>query len=110
VHELTTPTRRVTGATLVTVFGTLLVVVALVQATWIPRLAHDDFDALVRAHGGSMTHSATYPDTFRLMSAQRRMLQNAYVGAAGLLLVGLGGAAMVRGAGLDRLDSTGAQR
>lgn len=49
-------------------------------------------------------------DTYRLMSAQRRMLQNAYVALSGLLLVGLGGAAMVRGAGRYRPDSTGGDR
>jgi hypothetical protein len=45
--------------------------------------AHDDFSALVQRAGGSMSHSATYPDTYRALSAQRRMLQNGYLGAGG---------------------------
>jgi hypothetical protein len=76
--------------------GIVLVVVAYLQAGSIPRLAHDDFGVLVQRVGGSMSHSATYPDTYRAMSAQRRMLQNAYLGGAGLVLMTIGGLALLR--------------
>jgi hypothetical protein len=76
--------------------GLLLVVVAFAQAGAIPRLAHEDFGRLVQAAGGSMSHSPTYPDTYRAMSAQARMLQNAYLGGGGLVLMVLGGLALLR--------------
>jgi hypothetical protein len=76
--------------------GIVLVAIAYVHAAAIPRLAHDDFSALVQRAGGSMSHSATYPDTYRALSAQRRMLQNGYLGAGGLILMSIGGLALVR--------------
>jgi hypothetical protein len=76
--------------------GLILVVVAYTQAGAIPRLAHTDFGHLVQAAGGSMSHSPTYPDTYRAMSAQARMLQNAYLGGGGLILMVLGGVALLR--------------
>jgi hypothetical protein len=76
--------------------GIVLVVVAYVQAAAIPRLAHDDFGVLLQRAGGSMSHSATYPDTYRALSAQRRMLQNAYLGGGGLILLTIGGLALLR--------------
>jgi hypothetical protein len=76
--------------------GLILVVVAYAQAGAIPRLAHDDFGRLVQAAGGSMSHSPTYPDTYRAMSAQVRMLQNAYLGGGGLILMVMGGVALLR--------------
>lgn len=80
-------------------FGVALLLVAFTQAAAIPRQAHDDFAALVRAHGGGMSHSATYPDTYRQMSANRRMLQNAYLGGSGLVLFTLGCVGLMRSAG-----------
>jgi hypothetical protein len=79
-------------------FGVALLLVAFTQAAAIPRHAHEDFAALVRAHGGGMSHSATYPDTYRLMSANRRMLQNVYLGGSGLVLFTVGCVGLMRSA------------
>jgi hypothetical protein len=85
--------------------GVILIVAALVHAIWIPSQAHDDFGALVRSQGGSLSHSETYPDTYRLLSAQRRMLQNAYVGVSGLVLLTVGAVGLTR-ADTDRASLT----
>jgi hypothetical protein len=76
--------------------GAVLITVAFAQAALIPHRAHDDFSALLQAHGGGMTHTATYPDTYRLMSANRRMLQNIYLGGSGLVLLAVGCAGLTR--------------
>jgi hypothetical protein len=76
--------------------GLILVAVAYAQAAAIPLRAHDDFSRLVQRAGGSMSHSGTYPDTYRAMSAQVRMLQNAYLGGGGLILMVMGGVALLR--------------
>ena len=84
------PVNRIRWAVLALLVGTALLVVAYVQVGAIPHQAHDDFGALIRAQGGSMSHSTTYPDTYRLMAAQTLMLQNAYLGLTGLALVTIG--------------------
>lgn len=89
---------RVRWAVLLLLVGTVLLVVAFVQAGAIPLKAHDDFGTLLRAQGGSMSHSATYPDTYRQIAAQSRMLQSAYLGLAGVALVTVGAVGVV-GAG-----------
>jgi hypothetical protein len=95
---VTTMTRfRPTAALSLFLMGLILVVVAYAQATAIPLRAHDDFSRLVQRAGGSMSHSATYPDTYRAMSARVRMLQNAYLGGGGLILMIMGGVALLRG-------------
>jgi hypothetical protein len=78
------------------VAGAVLIAIAFTQAALIPHRAHDDFSALIQAHGGGMTHTATYPDTYRLMSANRRMLQNVYLGASGLVLLAVGCTGLTR--------------
>jgi len=80
-------------ALLLMLVGAVLLVTALVRAGAIPLSAHDDFGALTRAQGGSMSRSATDPDTYRLIAAQSRMLQNAYLGLTGVALVTVGGRA-----------------
>jgi hypothetical protein len=81
------------------VVGAVLIAVAFTQAALIPHRAHDDFSALIQAHGGGMTHTATYPDTYRVMSANRRMLQNVYLGGSGLVLLAVGCAGLARSFG-----------
>jgi hypothetical protein len=76
--------------------GILLVVVAYVQASSIPHLAHEDYGRLIQRLGGSLSSTATYPDTYRAMSAQVRVLQNAYLGGGGLILMALGGVGLLR--------------
>jgi hypothetical protein len=70
--------------------GALLVVVAFFAAGLIPQQAHRDFDRLVQSMGGGMSHTPNYPDVYRQMSANRRLLQNAYVGGSGLILLAVG--------------------
>lgn len=90
MQRTTSPLARVPWSVLMLVVGAVLLIVAFVQAGGIPRQAHGDFGALIQAHGGSMTHSATYPDTYRQMAAQSRLLQNAYLGLTGVALVAVG--------------------
>ena len=70
--------------------GALMVVSAFVQAGSIPQRAHDDFGALIARHGGSLSSPPEYPTAYRQMSAASRMLQNAYLGVGGLILVAAG--------------------
>jgi hypothetical protein len=84
------PLARVPWSALMLLVGAVLLTVAFVQAAAIPSLAHGDFGELIVSVGGSMSHSATYPDTYRQIAAQGRMLQNAYLGLTGLVLVTVG--------------------
>jgi len=84
---------RFTGfapAVLMLLIGALLLVTAFARAGAIPHQAHDDYGALLRRHGGSMSHSAGYDAVYRQMSAHSRMLQNAYLGVSGLVLLSAG--------------------
>lgn len=76
--------------------GAVLVTVAFVSAGAAPRRAHDAFGDLVAAQGGSMTHSATYPDTYRQVAAQAYLLQSLLVGGTGIVLVAIGAAVALR--------------
>lgn len=78
------------SAKVVTFIGVGLLALAWVAAAFIPSEAQKDFDRLVQASGGSMSHTANFPDTYKQMSANRRMLQNFYIGAAGLICLGAG--------------------
>jgi hypothetical protein len=75
--------------------GTMLVVVAFLSASAIPRQAHRDFDALVQSYGG-LAHTANYPDVYRRMSADRRLVQNGYIGVSGLVVLAAGAFGMTR--------------
>ncbi len=74
--------------------GAVLIIVAILTAPAIPRQAHRDFDALVQYYGG-LSHPPNYPDVYRRMSADRRFLQNAYVGVSGLALLAAGAFGML---------------
>ncbi|MDD4872433.1 MAG: hypothetical protein PHR77_17930 [Kiritimatiellae bacterium] len=78
------------------VIGIILVTAALFSAKSIPGEANKDFDRLVRQSGGVMTHGQGFPDTYRQMCANRRMLQNVYVGGIGLICLAIGLAGMQR--------------
>ena len=86
---------RVPWAVLVLLVAAVLVLVAVARAGAIPRRAHDDFGALIRADEGSMSHSATYPGTCRHMAAQSSMLQRAFLGLTGVALVTVGAVGVV---------------
>ncbi len=81
------------------VVGAVLVVVAAAYAGAAPERAHADFGRLVSSQGGSMTHSATYPDTYRQFAAQARLVQSLLVGGTGVVLVAIGTAAALRSEG-----------
>jgi hypothetical protein len=70
--------------------GVILIVIAWVSATCIPSAAYQDFNKFVNSQGGTFTSSANFPDIYRQMSAQRRMLQNFYVGAVGMIFLTFG--------------------
>lgn len=81
---------RVHASLILMLVGAVLLISAFVRVPGIPLAAHDDFGVLVRSLGGSMSHSGTYPDTYRTFAAQSRMLQNAYLGFTGVALVTVG--------------------
>jgi len=101
MHGTTSPLARVPWSALLLLVGAALLIVAFVQVAAIPRLAHEDFGQLIASQGGSMSHSPTYPDTFRQIAAHSRMLQNAYLGLTGLALATVG-AIGVTGVGARR--------
>jgi len=88
-----------------TALGALLVVGAILSAVRIPEDAHNEFGQLLQSRGGSLTHGPEYPEAYRRICAQRRMLQNAYVGIAGLMLLAFGLWGMLRAA--ERETATG---
>lgn len=73
-----------------TVIGIALLAMAWVWAAGIPKAANRDFDRLVSNAGGQMSHTPNFPDAYKQMSANRRMLQNFYLGAAGLICLAAG--------------------
>jgi uncharacterized membrane protein len=77
-------------AKVVTFVGIALLVLAWVLAAFIPSEAEKDFDRLVVAAGGRFSSTPNFPDIYKQMSANRRMLQNFYIGAAGLVCLGAG--------------------
>ena len=79
-----------TFAKVITFVGIALLAVAWVSAAFIPTQARDDFSELVRANGGSLSAPGDYVGRYQQMSATRRMLQNFYVGAAGLICLSVG--------------------
>jgi hypothetical protein len=86
---------RTAAAVLMTV-GAILLGIAYAQATSIPKDADNDFFELVQAAGGSMTFSAPgFPEAYKQMSANRRLLQNAYIGFGGVALLTAGGFGLV---------------
>ena len=87
-------TRPVASA--ITVLGVALLVVALIDLAGAPERAHQSFSALVQAEGGSMSHSPTYPDTYRSFAAQAIFLRDGLLGGAGVVLMGVGAAASLR--------------
>jgi len=88
------PFRRLLAAACA-VLDAVVVVVAFVSAGAAPERAHDAFGALIVAQG-SMSHSATYPDTFRQFSALARLVQSLLVGGTGIVLIFIGTAAVLR--------------
>jgi hypothetical protein len=72
------------------IIGIILVIAALFSAKTIPGEANKDFDRLVRQSGGVITHGQGFPDAYKQMSSNSRILQNFYVGGAGLICLAVG--------------------
>lgn len=87
-----------------TTAGVVLLVWAFWNATDIPAEANNDFSRLIQAVGGGMSHSAEFPDVYKRMSADRRFLQNLYVGAAGLICLATGLSTMRHDAAPVKID------
>ena len=75
---------------ILTLIGCLLLVWAWISAGGIPKAAHQDFGRLVQSEGGLASHTPDFPSTYKQMSANRRLLQNLYIGAAGLICLSTG--------------------
>lgn len=88
--RLTGPYSQLALAALLLLAGIIVLITAWVQATDIPPRAHDDFGALIVRQGGSMSHPPEYSSVYRRMSADSRMLRNAYLGGSGLILLAAG--------------------
>ena len=73
-----------------TLIGVVLLGLAWISARGIPRAADKDFSRLVNESVGYLSSSPGFPDAYKQMSANARMLQNFYVGAAGLICLGTG--------------------
>jgi hypothetical protein len=82
--------RMINFAKVATFTGIGLLILAWVTAGLIPNQSRHDFDRLVRAAGGQLSHTPTFPDTYIQLGAHRRMLQNFYIAAAGLICLGVG--------------------
>jgi hypothetical protein len=89
-------------ASVMLVVGIVLLLVAGAQAAEIPVRAHDDFGALI-VRKGVMSNPPDYASVYRRMSADRRMLRNAYVGGEGPILFAAGSFGLVSAARLRRL-------
>ncbi len=76
----------------------MLVGSAYLSASTIPQDAQGDFGALVHDAGGSMSYSPGFDTAYKQMSADRRMLQQALVGASGAVLLAVGAFGLVAAA------------
>jgi hypothetical protein len=70
--------------------GVGLLMFAYQGATQIPELVEKDFGAYVRAAGGTLSSTPNFPDAFKQMHVERRLLQNGYIGGSGLVLLAAG--------------------
>jgi hypothetical protein len=89
---------RIILSIIFTAAGAVLVGFAYLSAATIPQDAQEDFGALVRAAGGSMSYSPGFDTAYKQMSADRRMLQQALVGASGAALLAVGAFGLVAAA------------
>lgn len=81
-------------ATLLVVLGAGLSIFAFHAAKQIPSLAEADFNtfavAKIKADGGFWSHAPGVPESIKQMDVDRRLLQNGYIGASGLVLLATG--------------------
>jgi len=77
-------------AKIVTFIGIGLLVLAWVLAAFIPSQANEDLASFNQVPGSGLSQSANFPEMYKQMSANCRMLQNFYIGATGLICLGAG--------------------
>jgi hypothetical protein len=75
--------------------GLVLISNAHVRAREIPDAAVQDFFDLVKKSGGSRADVPGFPEAYRTMHAQRRLLENAYTGGSGLVFLAVGAFGLV---------------
>lgn len=73
-----------------TILGIALLTFAWATAASIPGQAKQDLYRLIGPQGGSLAQVEPFPETYQQMSANRRMMQNFYIGAAGLICLAVG--------------------
>jgi hypothetical protein len=81
--------RKIASALLL-VIGLVIVGLAHTQAASIPEAADGDLSELVRKAGGSLGSVPGFAESYKQMNANRRILQNAYIGGGGLVLFAAG--------------------
>lgn len=73
-----------------TIFGTILIVLAWLSTMGIPKETHKEVMRLITDTGGNTSAVQQNYAPYSQIVANSRMLQNAYVGVAGLLLLAAG--------------------
>ncbi|MGH7213385.1 MAG: hypothetical protein ACREIT_01190 [Tepidisphaeraceae bacterium] len=82
--------KQLVTAVVLAIAGAALLFQAHQTAAEIPSEADKDFGEFVRAAGGTLSSTPGFPDAFKQMHAERRMLQNSYIGGSGLVLLAAG--------------------
>ncbi len=77
-------------ARIIIIIGITLLIIAWVSAAVIPIQARNDFTRLVHESGGSLSTPGDYMGIYQQICANRRMLQDFYIGMAGLICLGVG--------------------
>ncbi|MFA5863476.1 MAG: hypothetical protein WC975_02185 [Phycisphaerae bacterium] len=70
--------------------GAVLLAVAWLSAGRIPKEANEDYWRLVRNAGGHLSSTPGFPDAYKQMCTNSRLLQNFYLGGAGLICLAIG--------------------
>jgi hypothetical protein len=83
------------------IIGALLIGCAFYSAEHIPTKANADFYEFARSQP---MNNPGFPEAFMQMHAQRRLLQNFYLGGVGLVLLFVGASTLCRDRGLAKGD------
>lgn len=76
-------------ARIIIFIGVTLLIIAWMSAASIPIQARNDFSSLVQSEG-SLSTPGDYMGIYQQICANRRMLQDFYIGMAGLICLGVG--------------------
>ena len=72
---------------ILTTTGIALIIIAWCLAARIPKVTYDDLNRAIKRRGIGFGDTGI---AYRKMCADRRILQNFYIGASGLILLGIG--------------------